>query len=94
MHFQVIHSSPRTESKFEGSMANQNVAVGNSLVVWELQGFPCSSNGKESACDAGDHGLIPGLGSSSGEENGSPFQYSCLENSIDREAWLQRVGHD
>ena len=42
--------------------------------------------GKESACDAGDQGSIPGLGSS-GEGNGNPLQYSCLENPMDREAW-------
>ena len=52
---------------------------------------PCSSNGKESACEAGDQGSIPGLGSSSGEGNGSPLQYSCLENSMDREAWRATV---
>ena len=47
--------------------------------------------GKESACDAGDQGLIPGLGSPSGEGNGNPLQYSCLENSMDREAWRAAV---
>jgi len=46
----------------------------------------CSSNGKESAWDAGDQGLIPGLGRSSGKGNGNPLQYSCLENSMGREA--------
>ena len=44
-----------------------------------------STNGKESACNAGDQSSIPGLGSSSGEGNGNPLQYSCLENSMDRE---------
>ena len=43
--------------------------------------------GKESACNAGDWGLIPGLGRSPGEGNGNPLQYSCLENSVDRGAW-------
>ena len=52
-----------------------------------IQGFPGSSNGKESACNAGDLGLIPGLGRSSGEEHGNPLQYSYLENSMDRGAW-------
>ena len=42
---------------------------------------------KESACNAGGRGLIPGLGISPGEGNGYPFQYSCLQNSMDREAW-------
>ena len=56
-----------------------------------LHRLPCSSNGKESACHAGDQGSIPGLGSSSGEGNGNPLQYSCLENSMDREAWWATV---
>ena len=43
-------------------------------------GFPGSSDSKGSACDAGDQGLIPGLGSSPGEVHGNPLQYSCLVN--------------
>ena len=43
------------------------------------------SDGKESACSVGDLGLIPGLGKSPGERNGNPLQYSCLENSMDKE---------
>ena len=46
-------------------------------------GFPCGSAGKESACNAGDLGLIPGLGRSPGEWKGYPLQYSGLENSMD-----------
>ena len=46
-------------------------------------GFPGSSAGKESACNAGDLGSIPGLGRSSGEGKGYPLQYSGLENSMD-----------
>ena len=49
--------------------------------------FPGGSDGKESACNAEDSGLMPGLGSSPGEGNGSPLQYSCLENLVDRGAW-------
>ena len=48
--------------------------------------LPCSSDGKESACNAGDLGSIPGSGKSSGEGNGNPLQYSCLENPMDRGA--------
>ena len=48
-----------------------------------LLDFPCGSAGKESACNVGDLGLIPGLGSSPGAGNGYPLQYSCLENSMD-----------
>ena len=50
-------------------------------------GFPGSSSGKESACNAGDLGLILGSGRSLGERNGYPLQYSCLEDSMDRGAW-------
>ena len=46
--------------------------------------FPGSSDSKESACNAGDLGSIPGSGRSPGEGNGNPLQYSCLENSMDR----------
>ena len=55
---------------------------------------------KKSACNEGDQGSIPGLGRSSGEENGNPLQYSCLENSMTEKAGglqsmkSQRVGHN
>ena len=52
-----------------------------------LMDFPGGSDGKASAYSVGDLGLIPGLGISSGEGNGSPPQYSCLENPMDGEAW-------
>ena len=48
-----------------------------------LEGFPCGSDGKESACNAGDLGSTPGLESSPGEGKGYPLQYSGLENSMD-----------
>ena len=51
----------------------------------------CGSDGKESACNAGDLGLIPGSGRSPGEGNGYPLQYACLENSLDRGAWQATV---
>ena len=50
-------------------------------------GFPSSSDGKASACNAGDPSLIPGLGRFPGEGNGNSLQYSCLENSMDSGAW-------
>ena len=56
-------------------------------------GFPGGSDGKESACNAGDPGLIPESGRSSGEGNGNSLQYSCLENSMDRGAgWAIVLG--
>ena len=56
--------------------------------------FPGGSNGKESTCKAGDPGSIPGSGRSSGEGNGYPLQYSCLENSMDRGTWHAMVHGD
>ena len=53
--------------------------------------FPGGSDGKESARNVGDLGLIPGLGSSPGEGNGNPLQYSCFENPMDRGAWWATV---
>ena len=54
-------------------------------------GFPGGSEVKASACNVGDLGSIPGLGKSSGEGNGNPFQYSCLENPMDGGAWWATV---
>ena len=72
----------------------------NGRIIVRIRGFPHSSVDKSFACSAGDLGLIPGMGRSSGEGNGYPFQYSCLENPMDRGAWqaivhgVARVGHD
>ena len=55
-------------------------------------GFPGGSDGKESACNAGDPGSIPGSGRSPGEGNGNLLQYSCLKNPMDRGAW-QAIAH-
>ena len=54
-------------------------------------GFPCGSDGKESACNAGDLDSISGLGRSPGGGHGNPLQYSCLKNPMDREAWWATV---
>ena len=54
-------------------------------------GFPSSSDGKTSTCNAGDLGLIPGLGRSPGEGHGNSLQYSCQENPMDRRAWWATV---
>ena len=53
--------------------------------------IPGGSDGKESACNAGDLGLILGLGRSPGEGHGHPLQYSCLGNSMNRGAWRATV---
>ena len=59
--------------------------------LWDLKtyllitlGFPGGSDGKESACDAGAEGSLPGLGRSPGEGNGFPLQYSCLKDKNGR----------
>ena len=70
------------------SMGSQRVK--HNLVT--KQGFPHSSVGKESTCNAGDLGSIPGLGRSPGEGNANPLQYSCLGNSMDRGAWRLSLG--
>ena len=54
-------------------------------------GFPGDSDSKESACNTGDPGSIPGLGRFPEEGKGNPLQYSCLENFMDREAWWATV---
>ena len=65
-----------------------------------VEGFPSSSAGKESACNVGDLGSIPGLGKSPGGGHGNPLQYSCLENPhgqrslVGYSPWGRRVRHD
>ena len=54
-------------------------------------GFPGGSDSKQSACNEGDLGLIPGLGTSPEEGNGNPLQYSCRENLMDRGAWWATI---
>ena len=62
-------------------MNMQALSLRTTFLYWE--GFPGVSDGKESACNVGELGLIPGLGRSPREGNGNPLQYSCLENSMD-----------
>ena len=69
----------------------------NKVNLLLVKGFPGGSDGKESACSAGDLGLIPGWGRSPGEGNGNPLQYSCLGNPMDGGAWqatVHGVAHD
>ena len=105
----------RTEHKFSNNHAliwERNKKARKCALLWILkllclcyslsfiEGFPVGSEAKESAYNAGDTGLIPGLGRSPGEGNGNPLQYSCLENSMYRESGglqsmgSQRVRHD
>ena len=64
--------------------------IGGRFLTWVTSiksSFPGGSDGKVSAYNVGDLGLIPASGRSSGEGNGNPFQYSCLENPMDRGVW-------
>ena len=64
----------------------------NSREAGDVRDFPSGSAGKESACNAGDMVLIPGLGRSPGGGNGNPGQYSCWDDLMDRGALGPRVG--
>ena len=92
-----IHISPLSSPAPHASLAiTQHRAVltdlysGLPLAIY-FTGFPGGSDGKESACKAGDLGLVPVLGRSPGEGKGYPLQYSCLENSMDKGAWWATV---
>ena len=77
-----VHSQEVAELRLKPTFLSQHLTC-----------FPDSSAGKESACNARDLGSIPGSARSPQEGNGSPLQYSCLENSMDRGAWqVQSMG--
>ena len=61
------------------------------MVIYMIHSFPGDSMVKNLPANAGDVGLIPGLGRSPGGGNGNPLQYSCLGNPTDREAWRATV---
>ena len=76
---------------FQARVLELGAIAFSELAIFQYKiGFPGDSAGKES-CYAGDLGLIPGLGRFPGEGNGKPFQYSCLENPMDRGAWWAAV---
>ena len=87
------NSHPLQYSGLENSMdcIVHGVAESDTTERLSLSLFPGGSDGKESACSVEDSGLIPGLGSFPGEGDGYPFQYSCLENPTDIEAWRATV---
>ena len=61
------------------------------LLKQECTGLPWWLSSKESTCNAGDTGSIPGLGTSPGEGNGNPLQNSCLRNPMGKEAWRATI---
>ena len=77
---EVIDISP---GNLDSSLCFFQLSVFHDVLCIYIKGFPCGSAGKESACNAEDLGLIPGLGRSPGEGKGYPLHYSGLENSMD-----------
>ena len=73
----------------KNGLRNLNRAI--VFLNWSIVDFSSGSDDKESAYNAGNSGLIPGLGRSPGRGNDKPLQYSCLENSVDRGAWRATV---
>ena len=80
---QLVKNPPAMQETWFNSWAGQICWRRDRLPIPVFLGFPCGSAGKESACNAGDLGLIPGLGRSPGEGKGYPLQQSGLENSMD-----------
>ena len=82
----ILNKDRCSESKLYGSFnpifrRKKKIAL---LISLATGGFPHSSFGKESACNVGNLGSIPGSGRPPGEGNGNPLQYSCLENPMER----------
>ena len=72
----------------------EDMATHSIILAWRIpveKGFPGTSEGKESACNVGDSGSVPGYRRSLGEGNGNLLQYSCLENPMDRGAWQAKI---
>ena len=88
--FSFLLSLPKQTGKPPGKRSLHHCPFPTRVPLLEKQiqmlGFPGGSDGKESAWNAGDPGLIPGSGRSPGKRIGYPLLYSCLENSMDREA--------
>ena len=80
-----------------GQRGTQLAAVGPVFAMYHFgklqMGFPAGSEGKESTCNAGDPGSIPGSGRPPGEGNGYPLQYSCLENPMDQRSLARATVH-
>ena len=87
IHVYKYFSEAKTVIHFKIPVISQSFG----RVPIKMGGFSGGSDGKASACNAGDPGSIPGSGRSPGEGNGNPLQYSCLEHSMDGGAWWATV---
>ena len=88
---QLVKNPPAMRKTPVQSLGREDPLRRDRLPTPVFLGFPGGSDSKESACNAGDLGSVPGLGRSPGEGNGYPLQYSCLENPMDRGAWRATV---
>ena len=92
--FRRVSGSPYSTLNFLGRQENKiGLAFLCCVINYHLMigGLPSDSDGKESTCNAGNVGSIPGLGRPMEKEMANPLQYSCLENSMDRAAWWATV---
>ena len=80
---QLVKNPPAFQGTLVQFLGWEDLLEKDRLPTLIFLGFPCGSTGKESTCNVGDLGLIPGLGRSPGEGKGYPFQYSGLEKSMD-----------
>ena len=80
---QLVKNPPAMQETPVRVLGREDLLKRDRLPTPVFLGFPCGSDGKESACNSGDLGLIPGLGRFPGEKKGYPLQYSGLENSMD-----------
>ena len=88
---QMIKNLPAVQETQILSLGREDPLQKGMATHSSILAFPCGSAGKESTCNAGDLGSIPGLGRSPGGGHGNSFQYSCLEILMDRGAWLATV---
>ena len=90
-HMEGQMDTPKLHPSAQKAILYTRAMVGISITLRDLKDFPGSSVVKNLPVNAGDMDSIPGLRRSPGEGNGNPFQYSCLENSMDRDAWWATV---
>ena len=87
----MVSSKNRLPNTVRVETLSDKLGTNHGYLLTDNISLPCSSDGKESACNAGDPGFIPGLGRSLGEGYGNPLHYSCLESSMDRGAWWTTI---
>ena len=88
---QLVKNLPEVQETPVPFLLGEDPLAKDRLPIPVFLGFLGGSDGRESTCNAGDLGWIPGSGRSPGEGNGNPLQYSCLENPMDRGAWRATV---